>query len=158
MRMSPDELFEYARREVGDGRELLVAVAGTSMLPYLYPGRDSVLLAAPWRGGFQPPAPPGGDFRRDVVPGRIVLAKTDAGVVLHRVMECRGDRVVLMGDHNLCRRETCAVSEVVAVVVAVERDGRYRRPSLARLWRALLPVRRILLALWRGGFQPPASL
>lgn len=148
LKMSPDELFEFARREVGDGRELLVAVAGTSMLPYLYPGRDSVLLAAP----------PGGAFRRDVVPGQIVLAKTDAGVVLHRVMECRGDRVVLMGDHNLCRRETCAISEVAAVVVAVERDGRYRRPSPARLWRALLPARRILLALWRGGFQPPASL
>lgn len=128
-------------RLLESGKNVILPVKGNSMLPFITGGRDSVELT-----GTLP-------VRR----GDIVLAR-QAGdrYVLHRVICTEGDRVVLMGDGNLKTTELCGKDDVCGTVVRIiaadgkSRDCRNRSAMFrAGLWRVLLPVRRLLLALYR---------
>ena len=134
-------ILSEAVRLVNEGVEVTFPVNGRSMRPFIEGGRDSVVLVKP------------GEVKRlDVV-----LARTDDGRhVVHRVLSVDGGRVTLMGDGNLCGRETCGVDGVLAKVTHVVRPGGKRIPLemprmrvAAKLWVALLPFRRILLKLYR---------
>lgn len=134
-------ILSEAVRLVNEGVEVTFPVNGRSMRPFIEGGRDSVVLVKP------------GEVKRlDVV-----LARTDDGRhVVHRVLSVDGGRVTLMGDGNLCGRETCGVDGVLAKVTHVVRPGgkrvafeTARMRMAARFWVSLLPFRRILLKLYR---------
>lgn len=134
-------ILSEAVRLVNEGVEVTFPVNGRSMRPFIEGGRDSVVLVKP------------GEVKRlDVV-----LARTDNGRhVVHRVLSVDGGRVTLMGDGNLCGRETCGMDGVLAKVTHVVRPGGKRIPLemlrmrvAAKLWVTLLPFRRILLKLYR---------
>lgn len=134
-------ILSEAVRLVNEGVEVTFPVNGRSMRPFIEGGRDSVVLVKP------------GEVKRlDVV-----LARTDTGrFVVHRIVSLDGERVTLMGDGNLCGRETCGVSGVLAKVTHVVRPGGKRIPlemprmrMAAKLWVTFLPFRRILLKLYR---------
>ena len=139
--ISDDKIIEEAVRFVREGLSVTLAVKGSSMLPFILGGRESVVLTQP------------GDVRR----GDVVLARIDGRrFVLHRVMDVSGDRVELMGDGNIAGREVCTLDDVLARAdEVVGADGRHRRldskgsRAAARLWRFLLPVRRWILAVYR---------
>ena len=134
-------ILSEAVRLVNEGVEVTFPVNGRSMRPFIEGGRDSVVLVKPV----------------DVKRLDVVLARTDDGRhVVHRVLSVDGGRVTLMGDGNLCGRETCGVDGVLAKVTHVVRPGGKRIPLemprmrvAAKLWVALLPFRRILLKLYR---------
>lgn len=134
-------ILSEAVRLVNEGIEVTFPVNGRSMRPFIEGGRDSVVLVKP-----------GTVKRFDVV-----LARTeDNRHVVHRVLAVEGDRVTLMGDGNLCGRETCDMCGVLAKVTHVVRPGGKRIPLemprmrvAAKLWVTLLPFRRILLKLYR---------
>ena len=92
-----------------------------------------------------------------IVPGDILLCEISPGhFVLHRLVRIDGERLTLMGDGNLRGVERCSRAHVIARAVRIIRpDGSSAvccsPPELrkARLWRRLLPLRRILLAVWR---------
>ena len=108
------------------------AVVG--MLPFIRGGKDRVLLR-----------------RQDShAVGDIVLAHFDGRYILHRIVALDGDAVTLMGDGNLQGQEKCRTGAIVGTVAAVIRpSGRRRTPGKGRVWRALKPVRRYLLAIYR---------
>ena len=94
--------------------------------------------------------------RKDIAVGSIVLVRLQNGsYVLHRVYRLEKEAMVLMGDGNLYATERCRRNEVVGVAVKIIRDGRFvdctSRKELfrARVWRKLLPLRRVLLYLCR---------
>ena len=134
-------ILSEAVRLVNEGIEVTFPVNGRSMRPFIEGGRDSVVLVKPV----------------DVKRLDVVLARTDDGRhVVHRVLSVDGGRVTLMGDGNLCGRETCGVDGVLAKVTHVVRPGGKRIPLemprmrvAAKLWVTLLPFRRILLKLYR---------
>ena len=134
-------ILSEAVRLVHEGVEVTFPVNGRSMRPFIEGGRDSVVLVKPV----------------DVKRLDVVLARTDDGRhVVHRVLSVDGGRVTLMGDGNLCGRETCGVDGVLAKVTLVVRPGGKRIPLemprmrlAAKLWVTLLPFRRILLKLYR---------
>ena len=134
-------ILSEAVRLVNEGIEVTFPVNGRSMRPFIEGGRDSVVLVKP-----------GTVKRFDVV-----LARTeDNRHVVHRVLAVEGGRVTLMGDGNLCGRETCDMCGVLAKVTQVVRPGGVRRPLdsasmrlAVKLWVAFLPFRRILLKLYR---------
>lgn len=134
-------ILSEAVRLVNEGIEVTFPVNGRSMRPFIEGGRDSVVLVKP-----------GTVKRFDVV-----LARTeDNRHVVHRVLAVEGGRVTLMGDGNLCGRETCDMCGVLAKVTHVVRPGGVRRPLdsasmrlAVKLWVAFLPFRRILLKLYR---------
>lgn len=134
-------ILSEAVRLVNEGVEVTFPVNGRSMRPFIEGGRDSVVLVKP------------GEVKRlDVV-----LARTDTGrFVVHRIVSLDGECVTLMGDGNLCGRETCDMCGVLARVTHVVRPGGKRIPigtaqmrMAAKLWVTLLPFRRILLKLYR---------
>jgi len=138
--MHNDVLLPEVARLVTLGEDVTLCVKGTSMLPFIRGGRDSVTLTAV-------------DEIRDY---DIVLAEISDGVyVLHRVVETDGEKIILMGDGNICGRETCRRDKVLAKAKWIIRDGRkvdcrsVRHLRAAGLWRMLLPLRRYILAIYR---------
>ena len=117
-----------------EGREAILAPTGNSMLPFIRSGRDRVILR-----------------RQDsYAVGDIVLAHFGGRYILHRIVALDGDAVTLMGDGNLQGQEKGRTDGIVGTVTAVIRpDGRRRVPGKGRVWRALKPVRRYLLAIYR---------
>ena len=136
-----DALLGEVKSILAEGRDVVMATKGGSMLPFIKGGLESVVLTRPG----------------EIQPGDVVLARIDGRrYVLHRVMEVSADRVELMGDGNIAGREVCRPQDVLARAdEVVGADGRHRRLDtprqrrLARLWRRLLPVRRWLLAIYK---------
>lgn len=138
----PNEvLLPEIGRLVAEGEKVTLRAKGVSMLPFIHGGRDSVLLTRPEQG---------------LKVGDIVLAQVARDrYVLHRIYEIDGDRLTLMGDGNIRGCERCRKEHVMALAVRILREGKEvdcTTPSHLRkaaLWKALLPVRRYLLALYR---------
>lgn len=124
------------------GHTVTITARGWSMMPFIHHDRDSIVLTA---------LPP------KVVKGDFVLAEIAQGhYVCHRVEQITESRVVLRGDGNIQGTEQCRPEDLRAIVTAVIRNGRRYGLSSSRLWALhsflwprLLPLRRILLALYR---------
>ena len=127
-------LFEEVAAVLQEGREAVILPTGKSMLPFIREGVDRVVLRK--KDSFEI--------------GDIVLAHFGGRYILHRIVALDGDAVTLMGDGNLKGQEKGRTDEIVGTVSAIVRpDGRRRVPGKGRLWRALKPVRRYLLAIYR---------
>ena len=134
-RTFPNEiLLEEVAAVLQEGREAVITPTGNSMLPFIRNGVDRVVLCR----------------RDDISVGDIVLARLDGRYLLHRVIAREGGAITLMGDGNLKGCEHCCVEDVIGTVTGIIRpDGREHAPGQGRLWRALKPVRRYLLAIYR---------
>ncbi len=139
--MTDREIIEEALKLVEDGVCVTLPVKGSSMMPFILGGRDSVVLGKP----------------AQLKPSDIVLAWVDGSrYVLHRLIRIDGNRVTLMGDGNIAGVERCALSDIKAIAThKVNAEGRRiylygTRGRLAfRFWYWLRPVRRYLLAIYR---------
>lgn len=137
--MSNQTLVTEISKLVNEGTQVTFVPKGSSMLPFIRGGRDSVVLIKD----------------KDIMPLDIVLAKVGDSYVIHRVIRVEGDRITLMGDGNIYGTEKCLRNDVLAKVVRIIKDARqidctgkdHRRKAL--LWKRLLPVRRYLLAIYR---------
>lgn len=126
-------------RLVNEGTQVTFVPKGSSMLPFIRGGRDSVVLVK----------------NDDISPLDIVLAKVGESYVIHRVIKVDGDRITLMGDGNLYGTEHCHRNDILAKVARIIKDERqidctcksHRRKAI--IWKRLLPVRRYLLAIYR---------
>lgn len=130
-RTLPNEiLLEEVGALLAEGREVTFTPKGTSMLPFIRGGRDSVTLKK----------------LDSVAVGDIVLVRLGEGhYVLHRVIKREGDALEIMGDGNLAGTERCTVGDVMGTAVLVAG----RRPTRGRIWRLLKPLRRYLLGIYR---------
>lgn len=140
--VSNQELFEQIRALVAEGHRVTFRVKGNSMNPFLVDLRDEAVVSPFERG--------------DIVPGVLVLARDTLGrIVLHRVVRAEGEKIVLMGDGNCFGEETTSLADIAGMITEVIRNG--RRISCdsrswkwsSALWKALKPVRRWMLAIWR---------
>ncbi len=136
-----DVLLSLVSESLAAGHTAVIWVKGYSMRPFIEYGRDRVKLAYP------------GELRV----GDAVLAQIHPGhYVLHRIIERQGADLTLQGDGNVRGVEKCLVSDVCGVVIEYIRPRRTilaSDPSLQRrirLWRALRPVRRLLLILYKA--------
>lgn len=132
------------RRLIEEGRTVRFRANGWSMRPMIEHARDEVLLV------------PYG--KREPAVYDVVLAETAEGFfVLHRIMRIKNHIYELQGDGNAKQREHCPRSGIIARAEAFYRKGN-TRPILtdgtlwrcySRIWVALLPLRRWLLAIHR---------
>ena len=134
-RMVPNDiLLGEVAAVLQEGREAVILPTGRSMLPFIREGVDRVVLRK----------------KDSYAVGDIVLARFDGRYILHRIVALDGDAVTLMGDGNLKGQEKGSTDGIVGAVTAIVRpDGRRRVPGKGRLWRALTPVRRYLLAIYK---------
>ena len=132
----PNKIFipEIARL-VADGKQVVFTPTGVSMRPYIEGGVDNVTLVRP----------------TDLQVGDIVLAEIQPQhYVLHRIYALQGEAVTLMGDGNLQGEEHCSRSNILAKVTAIHSPkGKSKPVTKAWLWRHILPLRRILLKIYR---------
>lgn len=141
MKISGVNVIDEALRLVNEGRDVIFAVNGFSMLPFIIGGREKVVLTRP------------GNLRR----GLIVMAFTDDNrYVVHRIVDINGDKITLSGDGNLGGKEYCTVQNVKAQVdYVVGQNGKKRyqynlwRRFALRLWNFLLPERKYLIKIYR---------
>ncbi|MBR1632464.1 MAG: hypothetical protein IJ686_01770 [Bacteroidales bacterium] len=82
--------------------------------------------------------------------GMIVLAESNCGLVLHRIMDIDGESIMLMADASTFAQEYCKAEDIIGVGVEMQNilTGRTKRISTAFLWRKLLPFRQYLLRLY----------
>lgn len=135
-----DIILGEARKMIAEGHPVTIRVKGVSMLPFIVGDRDSVRLVKP----------------TNLKEGDIALAEIDEGhYVLHRIERIEPTRITLMGDGNLRGKEYCRRKDIAGKVDLIYRNGKEINPSSAseqrkvRLWLALSPIRRILLAILR---------
>ena len=141
---SDESIMQESIRLVGEGVSVTFPVNGRSMLPFIVGGVDSVVLVKP----------------ETLKVGDVVLAQVEGGrYVVHRIVCLDGDAVTLMGDGNLAGREHCRLVDVRARATHVVGKGGKKRSldSLrsrlaAKIWHAVLPFRRWLLAIYRRIF------
>ncbi len=134
-REMPNEVLIGAAADfLKEGREVVLTPKGSSMLPFIRGQIDSVRLK-----------------KKDTVKkGDIVLADLGDRYVLHRVFREDGPRLTLMGDGNIKGVESCDKSDILGTVTSIIRpSGKEIKPGKGGLWRALLPVRRYILAIYR---------
>ena len=139
--MTDEQIIQEAVRLVADGVSVTFPVKGRSMIPFIIGGRESVVLQKP------------GNLQR----GQVALAQVGPDrYVVHRIIKVEPDRITLMGDGNIRGTESCLPSNVLAIATHVV-DEKGQRRTLeskgqmfkARVWYAIRPLRRIILAVLR---------
>lgn len=130
-------LLEDAAALMEEGREVTLRPLGSSMLPFIRGGKDSVHLK-------KMPSVAVGDMLLVRLPG--------PRYVLHRLIGKEGDRLTLMGDGNLTGVEHCTAEDVLGTVTAIERGNRIYKPGNGLWWRRLRPLRRYILGIYRRLF------
>lgn len=137
-----DVLLPAVVRLLEEGESVTLKVKGKSMLPFIVGERDSVVLQAATVS--------------ELMIGDIVLAKlNDSRYVLHRIIGLDRGYISLMGDGNRHGRETCRGEAIVGQVIRIIKKERVidcttfvHRRKVA-IWKALLPIRGYLLAIYR---------
>ncbi len=131
--LSNEVFLEEVGSLLDEGREVSFTPLGSSMLPYIRGGRDSVRLQK----------------KDSLEVGDIVLVRLQGRYVLHRIIALEGEKVTLMGDGNIVGTESCRRSDVMGTVVAIQKGKREIIPGKGRFWRAIKPFRRYILAIYR---------
>lgn len=141
MEISDEIIIQEAIRLVNEGVSVTFPVKGSSMLPFIIGGRESVILQKP----------------KDIKVGQVVLAWVDdTRYVVHRIICIEGEQVILMGDGNIRGTEHCSLNDIKALAThVVDANGKAHelynrwRTRAARLWFYLLPIRRYILGIYR---------
>ncbi|MBP8777903.1 MAG: S24/S26 family peptidase [Bacteroidaceae bacterium] len=126
-----------------EGHTVTLLVRGNSMNPFLVDRRDKVIIA---------PLPPDGPMIGDLP---LAYDRQNQRYVLHRLIRKEGTNYILMGDGNLKGTESILPDDLIGIVTHLQRKGRtysiqgkcWRIYSM--IWLQVMPIRRILLALFR---------
>ncbi len=136
------EIIKYLEQ----GHTVTLPLKGFSMRPFLESNRDMALLTSP----------------KNIKVGDPVLAEiAPKQYVLHRIININGEHVTLLGDGNLTP-EHCLLSNIKASIDGFYRKGRKKLERTdgrkwklySKIWMALRPLRRWLLAFYRRIWIP----
>lgn len=104
-------LMPLMLEHLASGQSVAFSPQGESMLPMLRSGKDSVILS---------PAP------ERLKKYDVALYQRENGrYILHRVVKVEGDAYVMIGDHQLRFEGSVSHSQILAVVTAFYRNGKY---------------------------------
>ncbi len=138
-------MMEEIRILISEGRTVTITVKGNSMNPFLVNKRDKITLG-PWKD-------------EDIKEGCVALVKDVRGNYLaHRIIKISGKTITLLGDGNIALTETATTDNIIGIMHSVERKRRTWTAGsrtwclYSWFWKALTPVRRWPLGLWRRLF------
>ena len=119
---SDNEIIQSAIKLVQEGLRVTFPVKGYSMLPFIIGSKESVDLVLAWVEGCR--------------------------YVVHRIIEIKGEQVVLMGDGNIAGVEHCQLNDIAALAInVVTPTGKHHplyspwRVRASRLWWPRPPTR-----------------
>lgn len=131
-----EEMVAIMRERIAAGQSVELSPRGTSMLPMLREGRDTVVLSAK-----------SGRLKKYDLP---LYRRAEGVYVLHRVVEVREDGYVCIGDNQFRRERGVTDEDIIAVVTAYRRGARLipvsslRYRIYVRFWHNTRPVRKFL--------------
>ncbi len=137
-----DVLLALVGKKIAEGHDATIIVKGYSMRPFLEHERDKVILTQVTK-----PLQVADAILAEITPGHYVL---------HRIIDIQGNHITMMGDGNLRGVEHCTTSDVRGLVTHYIRPNRTLLASdeklqqRIRLWRKLLPIRRLLLLIYKA--------
>lgn len=137
-RFSLSEYSEFIFEVLDSGGEFTIFPRGTSMLPLIREGKDSVTLAR-------------GEVRRGDI---AFYRRTDGAFILHRVIKCENGTFTMCGDNQLQPEAGIKAEQISARVVYLTRAGRKITPRnfgyrlYLLLWRSFF-IRRVYFRLRR---------
>ncbi|WP_159634919.1 S24/S26 family peptidase [Sphingobacterium composti Ten et al. 2007 non Yoo et al. 2007] len=140
LRVANDVFFQEVKKHLIEGKEVLFTIKGNSMQPFLSNGDKIIITPAD---------------ERDFTFGKIILANSAYGYVLHRLVWRFKTNIWLAGDNNLVQLEKVNKRDVLGVVkYALIDNKRINVHSLGRLtlsfiWFLLRPLRLIWFKLRR---------
>lgn len=138
--ISLEEIEPVIKEKIENGGTVQLPITGTSMLPLLVWGRDSVEIVK----------------CENAKKGDIIFYRRDDGhFVLHRIVGKDEKGYILCGDNQWVKEYGIQNRHIIAVVSTITRNGKkfsisklsYRIYS--KIWVSILPVRRYVLVLSR---------
>ena len=141
-------LLGAVRDAIREGHSATIIVKGRSMRPFLEHLRDKVVLDSPLGASIYDAV------LAELHPGHYVLHRIID--ISHDTLDEQEDLITLMGDGNIRGTEQCQRKDLCGKVTLYIRPGRTipaDDPKLMqqiRWWRRLLPMRRLLLAVYKA--------
>lgn len=138
-KITMEQLAPVIEETLKSGGTFEIAVKGTSMLPLLVEGRDTVVLGA---------APE--MLKKDDIP---FYRRPDGAFVLHRVWDVKDGSYTMCGDNQWVEETGVLQSQIIGKVVSIRRKGREfpvtskRYRFYCAFWRALFPVRKYIVKI-----------
>ena len=138
--ISSHELFDMIEEQLAENRQVVFAVTGMSMWPFICHGRDQVVLTKCSVNSLKR--------------GDIVLWKTPLGeYILHRVTQILPDYIETTGDGNCFRdgliHKTYIKARVKTIIrkdKSIECDCFYWK-MIFKIWMLVIPIRKVLLII-----------
>ncbi len=138
--ISTKVLLPFLQEMLDLGKQVQLTVTGNSMLPLLRNGIDSVLLTKSISLK-----------KYDVV----LYVRKNGDVILHRIVSCKSDGFMILGDNQSQVDGPIAASQIIATMVGFYRNETYYSVQkwwyklYSRLWTLAGPFRRFLLPFTR---------
>ena len=112
MRVTLSELLPIIDELLSSGKEVCFSPKGTSMLPLLYPDRDSVVVKSPPK-----------KLKKYDLP---LYRRTNGQFVLHRIVKISKDgSYVMCGDNQFSRETGIRSNQIIGVVTSFYRNGKH---------------------------------
>ena len=128
--LSMSEIWELANVVISSGGEFRLFHKGTSMMPLLRQGKDSVVLVAP----------------NDIKKNDILLYKRANGqFVMHRAIKIKNDEYIMCGDNQYEHERGIKKENILAKVKGIYRGDVYfetNNTEYQKYVKRKLPVRR----------------
>ena len=135
-----NDAMPLIKEKLAEGREVIFSPRGTSMLPMLREGRDTITLS---------PVP--NKLKKYDIP---FYQRENGQYVLHRIVKI-GDTYTCIGDNQFVYENGVKREQIIALCIAFTRNGReYHANSMrwqlyARFWHYSRFPRRVLAGLKR---------
>ena len=107
-----EEIYPIMQEQLDCGGKAAFNITGTSMLPFLKQGRDSVFIEKPKRA----------IKKRDI----IFYRRLDGNFILHRVIGKKNGRYICRGDNQTENEHGIEPSQIIGTVIEYNRKGKVK--------------------------------
>lgn len=141
--LADERYFEEIEKLLSEGKKVELRCTGSSMHPYLRGNGKEIIIVS----SFSP---------NELKPGEIVLFRYHGKFICHRIIQLKGETIVIQGDGVLKNKEQVKVPNIIGIVHTIIRPD--KNPELTqsagartywRWWYFLRPVRKYLLFVYR---------
>ncbi len=138
--VSPERVMEPLLALLEDTPAVPLVVSGSSMTPFLAPGRDTVYLSkitAPLRRGDM-----------------VLYRRRSGRYVLHRILRVEAESCTMVGDAQRIPEPGIRREQILAIVTAVRRKGKLLQKGsfwwvfFEKVWINLLPLRPLVRGIY----------
>lgn len=132
------ELYPIIKEQLESGRTVTLPITGTSMLPLLVAGRDSVILSS---------------VKKPNINDIIFYRRNNGQFVLHRIIGVDENGYILCGDNQWVKEYGIHDHNIIGVVTEINRDGKTfninndKYIKYYKRWLKLFPIRKPLIKI-----------